>query len=517
MRLRSNFNPALTASFVALAASGCSLVGDEDPTLAGVDADVRRSDAGTQSPPGSGDTAGEAGATPGGVQDMGLARELVEEGLVPPPEAFVVEGMFSEHDLPVKGPSCEDTLCLRSALAVAPTVAGEPSAWLQVGMSSDIDLGTYERPSTTLIATVDVSGSMGWDYGEDDESETPAQVSHELLSQIAETMRPDDRVAIVTYGSEVDTPLPPTSGDDQEAIHAAIEGLDEGGVTNMEAGLRRAYELAAEVDADTAETRVMLFTDVRPNVDATEATEFETITAEGADQGVGLTLFGLGLGLRQELLDAMSHLRGGNAFSLFDSSDVDELMEKDWPFLVAPIAYNLAQELEAPEGLALAEGYGFPDGEGEARTSLEVSSVFLSRRRGAVLVRLSPTDEQIPETFSITGDLSYEERSGELREQSVQSNLSEEETFTERGHYYGQQGVGDAVGLALFVSSMKRAAEHYADDPDTAIEEAEAARDRLHEDAEARQSEALESERSFADAIVKLMQEGAEQGDLYPR
>lgn len=32
------------------------------------------------------------GATQGGVQDMGFARELIASGQVPPPEAFVVEG-----------------------------------------------------------------------------------------------------------------------------------------------------------------------------------------------------------------------------------------------------------------------------------------------------------------------------------------------------------------------------------------------------------------------------------------
>ena len=65
------------------------------------------------------------GATPGGVKDMGTARELIAQGQVPPSEAFLVEGMFSEHDLPLDGPSCQRTLCLRAALGWAPTVGLE--------------------------------------------------------------------------------------------------------------------------------------------------------------------------------------------------------------------------------------------------------------------------------------------------------------------------------------------------------------------------------------------------------
>ena len=48
-------------------------------------------------------SAGDLGATQGGVQDLGSARELIDNGRVPPPESFVVEGMYSEHDLGLPG------------------------------------------------------------------------------------------------------------------------------------------------------------------------------------------------------------------------------------------------------------------------------------------------------------------------------------------------------------------------------------------------------------------------------
>ena len=107
---------------------------------------------------------GDFGATQGGVQDMKSARELIDNGRVPPAESFLVEGMFSEHDLPLSGGTCERLLCLRGAVGVAPTLDGETSGWMQVGLSSTIDPDAYQRPPLTLIATVDVSGSMGWHY-----------------------------------------------------------------------------------------------------------------------------------------------------------------------------------------------------------------------------------------------------------------------------------------------------------------------------------------------------------------
>lgn len=53
---------------------------------------------------------------------MRLARDLIADGRVPPPEAFVVEGMFSEYDLPLPGETCARTLCLQAAIGVAPDI-----------------------------------------------------------------------------------------------------------------------------------------------------------------------------------------------------------------------------------------------------------------------------------------------------------------------------------------------------------------------------------------------------------
>ncbi|HSA21172.1 MAG TPA: VWA domain-containing protein, partial [Myxococcota bacterium] len=278
---------------------------------------------------GMGGGGGEFGATQGGVQDMQFARELVENGQVPPPDAFLVEGMFSEHDLPLTGAPCQNLLCLRTASGAAPTLAGEPAAWLQVGMSSLIDPDTFVRPSLAVVAVVDVSGSMGWDYSsEEAEYPTPGCLARMLLTRIAGRLGAGDRIAIVAYGTDVSTRLGWTPAEDRERVDAAIAGLGTDGSTNMEAGLRRAFELARQARAEggTQEVRVMLFTDVQPNVGATSPSEFQAMAADGADQGVGLSVFALGVGLGAEVLEALVQLRGGNAFSLFGREDPDRLL-----------------------------------------------------------------------------------------------------------------------------------------------------------------------------------------------
>ena len=459
--------------------------------------------------------AAEFGATQGGAQDLGLARELIASGQVPPAEAFVVEGMFSEHDLGLTGEACARVLCLRAALGVAPAADGEASGWVQVGMSSTIDMETFRRPSLTVIATVDISGSMGWGYvTENSEYPTPGEVSRNLLSAIAAELGAGDEIAIVTYGTTVKTPLGLTRGDDQVTIQASVDALSTGGVTDMEGGLRRAYEIARTAGTTTDETRILLFTDIQPNVGATSATEFEQIVTAGATDGIGITVFGVGVGMRQELLNAMSHIRGGNAFSLFDNDDVGELMDDDWPWLVSPIAYDLTLDLTPAGGFTVADAYGFPAADGGTGAGMDVSTIFLSRRKGALLVRLTPETGTDLTGLSATGQLSYETPEGEPVTETLQPAYQNQEP-DDREQFFEQASVGKSVALAVLVAGMRDAAEVYGEDPSAAIAAMQTAVQRITADAAALGDTTLAPEIELAEALLQLMEDGAEQGDLY--
>jgi len=118
-------------------------------------------------------------------------------------------------------------------------------------VSSTIDPATWTRPPTTFIFTVDISGSMGWGRGTE-EVPTPGRLSRSLMHALADELEPHDQVAIVTYGSDVSTPLTLRSGSERSAVH------------------------------DVIDVRVIVFTDVQPNVGATEPSEFEQMVRDAS-------------------------------------------------------------------------------------------------------------------------------------------------------------------------------------------------------------------------------------------
>jgi Ca-activated chloride channel family protein len=451
---------------------------------------------------------GGFGATQGGVQDLGYARGLVEEGLVPPAQSVVVEALFSEHDLPLEGAPCGEVLCLRGATGIAPDGVGVSTAWTQVGLSSSIDPGTFERPPLALVAVVDVSGSMAWNQGPD----TPGGIAEALLGSLTSELAPTDLVSLVAYGDSVRVPLDWTSGGSPQ-VKAAIDGLAEAGSTHMEAGLAQGFALAAEQVGQGREVRVVLFTDAQPNVGATTASEFEAMAATAADDGIGLTVLGLGFGLGIEVVKGMSHLRGGNAFSLPRANSVGDFLSENWPWFTFPIAHDLVVTATPSPGLSVASAHGFPaPAEGAESSALEISSVFLSKRRGALLLGLAPEapDSPIQAGAGVSLSIAYEEPDGTPHVDEL-APAYDGAPLDERGTAMPQPGLARAVSLAIFGAALTESLTTYETNPTGAASALEAALARLEADAAATSDEALLGEAAFWSQLLTLMQEGAPQ------
>ncbi|MGD8393927.1 MAG: vWA domain-containing protein [Candidatus Eiseniibacteriota bacterium] len=449
---------------------------------------------------------GGYGATPGGVQDMQIARQLVAAGQVPPAAALRVEGMFSEHDLPLDGGDCASTLCIGGAPGWE-----DDSGWLQIGLSSDIDPGTFVRPASAIVLLVDISGSMGWSYGQ---YGVPAAVARALLLSMIEAFDAGDRIGIATFATTAALVQTFVPGDQHDLLAGHVAAMTDAGTTNMEAGLRLAQEMFQGIELDVEERRVILMTDANPNTGATAPGAFMSIAAGLAADGIGLTVIGTGIGLDSTVMQAMLDLEGGNGFSVVAAEDVDAFLEDQWPWMVCPIAHALSLAIAPTGGFEVSGGYGFPGDE----AGLEVASVFLSKRRGALLVRLAGGELT---TLGAEIDLDYRTPDGATHQQHLTLAVPAGAAPDSAGRYFAAYSTRKATALALLVDGMRSAAEVYTAAPEAAIALMQAARDRFDSDADALLAQGqgdaadIERERALAAAMLTLMREGAPQGTLY--
>jgi Ca-activated chloride channel family protein len=333
---------------------------------------------------------GSVRASQGGAQDINFFRGQVELQKIPHPNDFTAEGLMSEHDLslPAAGP-CRQLFCLTGDASRADLIAAREARYLVgVGFATNIDEKTWHRDPVNLVAVVDKSGSM---------SGQPLALVRRSLVEVARQLRAGDQMSIVLYGNTSHVHLPPTrvDGGGESTIRAAIAAIESNGSTSMEAGLRVGYQVADETaPAFKGRTRLMLFTDERPNTDATDAASFMGMAIAHSKQDVGLTTVGVGVQFGAELATKISSVRGGNLYFFRDEADVDSLFKDQLDFMVSELAHDLTVSITPRPGLRIAGVYGVP-GEllgWQDATSVKVTipTVFLDNHGGGIFFTLAP-------------------------------------------------------------------------------------------------------------------------------
>jgi Ca-activated chloride channel family protein len=130
-------------------------------------------------------------------------------------------------------------------------------------------------------------------------------MARKSLRMMLDSLRPDDRVAIVAFGAESETVLKPTPVKEKDAIVHAIDSLapeDEPDTTNLEAGLKLAYQLADKMFDGEKINRVILCSDGVANTGATGPMSLRDACLKDARKGICLSAIGFGVGNYNDFL-----------------------------------------------------------------------------------------------------------------------------------------------------------------------------------------------------------------------
>ena len=245
-----------------------------------------------------------------------LALYLDQDSL-PPPEAVRVEEFI--NSLPQDYPAAEGALGLH--LDAAPSPFGEEGyVLLRVGVSNPAP--PDERGPVSLIFVVDVSGSM--------EADNRIGVAREVIAGLAELMTPEDRAAIVTYGSHASLVSGFADGDSRQVIIDGARALSTGGSTYAEEGLRLAYQLASGELERGQQVRIVLLSDGVANVGATGPESILDVVDQQAQRSATLTSIGVGISgnYNDALLEALANRGNGTYHYIADREAAGRYLEE---------------------------------------------------------------------------------------------------------------------------------------------------------------------------------------------
>ena len=406
----------------------------------------------------AGCSSSSAGATAGGAQDNGLGQQQINQGQVPQPSAITVEGLLNQYDLPLEGLPCQKVLCIDAGYGIVPVLADAyGSVFVQIGFSSGIDETTFKRTPLNLSVVVDRSGSM------DGSKMTSVKTA---LSRLIDQLGEDDRLSIVLFDDIVDVLVEPTMVTNKTTLKNQVAKIAARGSTDMASGLRKGSDLV-KLNAGQAgvSDRVMVFTDAQTNTGDTDQASFIQIATTDAAQSIGITLFGVGTDLNQELALAISNVRGGNYFFLQDATKIASVFDEDFDFLVTPLAYDLHLTLQPATGFTITAVYGFPSWRsGSTIVDLVIPTIFLSHNHGAVVVRLDPTNRKWPLGQSPLAELALNYTSasdGTKVTDALEASYSSTDPLSDSSIFYSQRAVRKSVALVNEAIGEIRATQMY--------------------------------------------------------
>lgn len=274
----------------------------------------------------------------------GVARTLLEQGLVPPAASIRVEEWVNAMTYTDPAPA-DDDLGVRTEAVAGAGAAGTQLVRVAVGAR---EVTPAERPRVNVTLVVDRSGSM-------DVRERLGLVQSSL-ALLADRLRDDDTVSLVSFEDRARPLLEPTPVAETETILEAVEGLTPGGSTNLEAGLALGYDQAREAFDPAAVNLVVLASDGVANVGATGPGSITERIAEEGAEGIHLVTVGFGMGnYNDHLMEQLADL-GDGFYSYVDTfEEAERLFGTDLVTTLTPVAAEArAQVRFDPE---VVEGY----------------------------------------------------------------------------------------------------------------------------------------------------------------
>jgi len=263
-------------------------------------------------------------------------RRFLTNGQRPPVDAVRIEEMINYFNYDYPEPKQRHPFSITHEMARCPW--NEEHLLLRMGLQGE-KLKMENLPPSNIVFLIDVSGSM--------QRDNKLPLLKKAFKLLIQQLRPEDRIAIVVYAGNSGLVLPSTSGDKKDVILSSIEQLSAGGSTAGGAGLKLAYEIAAEHYIKEGNNRVILATDGDFNVGASSDAEMERLIEQKRDLGVGISVLGFGTGnLQDSKMEIIADKGNGNYAYIDNILEAKKVLLNEFGGTLYTIAKDVKLQVE---------------------------------------------------------------------------------------------------------------------------------------------------------------------------
>ncbi|SCD20438.1 Secreted protein containing bacterial Ig-like domain and vWFA domain [Proteiniphilum saccharofermentans] len=263
-------------------------------------------------------------------------RRMINQGQMPPKDAVRVEEMINYFSYNYPQPTDGHPVNIVTETTICPW--NKDHQLLRIGVKAK-EIPSKALPATNFVFLIDVSGSM---YSAD---KLPLVKSSMKL--LVNNLRPQDRVAIVTYAGAAGEVLPSTSGADKQKIMDALEGLQAGGSTAGGAGIQLAYKIAEKNFVKDGNNRVILCTDGDFNVGVSTTGGLESLIESKRKSGIFLTVLGYGMGnYKDNKLQILAQKGNGNHAYIDNLQEANKVVVNEFGSTMYTVAKDVKIQVE---------------------------------------------------------------------------------------------------------------------------------------------------------------------------
>lgn len=290
-------------------------------------------------------------------------------------------------------------LAIGARLSHSTVPVGQPTTvHAAIAVRAD-EAGAVERSALNLSLVIDRSGSM---HGL--KAHNAKNAAHFLINSL--TAR--DRIAIVAYGSEVETlsePIAATS-ENRLRLHQLVSDIDPFGGTNLSGGFERGLELVRTSQQPDDISRVVLLSDGRANEGLTDLDALGGLATHGLETGVSLSTMGVGLDYDEDVLQRMATAGAGNYYFIDDDRDTREVFARELDSLKSSVARSTELRLSLGPWVRFVGAEGF-DARREGNVVTIDLAAFTGGQQKDLLVELEIDPKATGSLDLLDTELSY--------------------------------------------------------------------------------------------------------------
>jgi Ca-activated chloride channel family protein len=238
------------------------------------------------------------------------------------------------------------------------------------------------RAPMNVALVVDRSGSM-----EGDKLASAKRAAKGLLDELQD----GDRVALVSYASDVSVELPATTvgPGTRRALAAAVERLYAAGGTHLSGGLEAGAQEIQRGYRGEYLNRVILLSDGNANIGVTDVRSLARVADGLRERGVTVTTMGLGFDYNEELMTAVALSGGGNYYYVDRVSDLAGFFATELASLGGTVTRDMMLHLELPDGVQVQDVYGYRHEQRGRELQVHLNSLSAGQKR-RLLLSLTP-------------------------------------------------------------------------------------------------------------------------------